>query len=567
MRRLLSLSAVGLIAITCGPNTQSFAPACVTDANCAEGLVCFTDGCGDPTRGLAVEVTGGSTSGLFPQDFAVPELGATADFELKGPITLVGSFQRERTPTVDPTQRNIYSDEVLVRASGESVIIPGVSRTYQSRYSMTDRGTFSMNLGQGRYSVTAFPANVEVPPQTFNDVTAGPDGGSVLSFAFPSVEGTVTLSGRLVKKRGLSGEPDVHLTQAAMDLQAIDPVSGEPLSQRIETSTGRDGSRGDFILAMSPRARTLTAIELLATPREAAPPIDKPNLMLPSRRVTLSAPFPANLTIEIGDFGDPIPSVAATILGVDGNPLADATVIVEGRALGGGTFRSRPIITGQNGVAQVPVLAPQSSYTLTVFPQAGSRSAVTARSVEVELKPGESPRFSPSEIRCGERIIVSGIALLPDGSPAALLTVQAIETGSTTRPLALDDVRVQTDLEGKYELRLDPGNWRVEFIPAAELPQTSRLIAVSASAASDGGAFVGTQSFAPIKLPRGRKLTGLVTATLNRGPVPLVNAQVRFFRVTRIEGKPASILLGSGVTNGVGVYTLILPTRDQARAQ
>lgn len=110
--------------------------------------VCFADGCGDPTRGIAVEITGGSTVGLFPQDFLI-QLGTTQNFELQGPLAIVGSFQRERSAGVDPTNRSIYLEEVVVRATGESEILPGVARSYQARFAMTDRGTFSTNVGQG----------------------------------------------------------------------------------------------------------------------------------------------------------------------------------------------------------------------------------------------------------------------------------------------------------------------------------------------------------------------------------------------------------------------------------
>lgn len=70
------------------------------------------------------------------------------------------------------------------------------------------------------------------------------------------------------------------------------------------------------------------------------------------------------------------------------------------------------------------------------------------------------------------------------------------------------------------------------------------------------------QSFAPITLPSARLLTGVVTATSSRGWLPSQNAELRFFRVTTIEGKPAAAPLGSGITNGVGAYSVFLPTRE-----
>jgi hypothetical protein len=549
-----------LVLLAACASVMGAPPKCLTDNDCPSGTICFVDGCGDPTRDLAVEVTGGSTTGLFPQDFEVKELGTAQDFYLPGPITIGGSFQRERTANVDPTQRSIYTEEVLVRATGESTLLPGITRTFQARFSQTDRGTFSMGVGQGRYTVTAFPTNREVPPATFSNVVANLDAGVALNFAFPSVEGAVTLSGRLIQRR-VPGPPptELYITQAAMDLQAVNPATQEPLSQRIETSTGRVGAKGDFILVMSPLARTLPAIEVIASARELG-------ALVPTQRFTLMPPFPATITLELGEFGEAIPNVKGTVFSVEGTPLTGATVIFEGRVTGGGTFRSRPAQTGPDGTYSVDLLPNDSPYTLTIIPAPGARSAVTQSQVRVMSSPGMPPTLSPSSARCGERIAVRGTVLLPDGTPAAMMQVRAIETAkSAARPAPLEDVEVLTDTTGTYDVRLDPGEWRLEFLPAVDLPRTSRLVTVTAVAASDGGT-LERQVLAPITLPRGRRITGTVTSNIgNRGPTPLSNAQVRFFRVTRIDGKPTSVLLGTGVTNGVGLYTVILPTRDQPR--
>jgi hypothetical protein len=435
-----------------------------------------------------------------------------------------------------------------------------VARSYQSRFAMTDRGTFALNVGQGKFTVTAFPTNLEVPPQTFREVTAGPDAGSVVNFAFASVEGAVTLSGRLIKKKVTLPTPgELYITQAAMDLQAFNPATGEPLSQRVEVSTGRPGARGDFILVMSPDARTLPLIELVATPRELGSAV-------PSRRFSLSFPFANALTLELGDYGDEITGVPGVVLGTDGEPLAGASVLIEGRVVGGSTFRSKVVTTDEKGVYVVNLLAPETTYTLTVTPPPGVRSAVTQQQVKVKNAPGTPPTLDPSSVRCGERLSVTGSVTLPDGPAAANLAVRAVEVAASTtkRPLPLDDVETLTGIDGKYELRLDPGSWRLEFMPVNELPQTSRLITVSPAAAADGGEFPG-QSFAPITLPRGRRLTGIVSSSVAGGSAPLINAQVRFFRLTTIEGKRAAVLLGTGITNSAGAYSVILPTREPSK--
>ena len=555
-------AALGALALAACSFGTAAPPSCVTDSDCSSGTICFVDGCADPTRELAVEVTGSSLTGIFPQDFEVKELGASQDFFLPGPITIGGSFQLERTAGVDPTQRDIYDSEVLVRATGESVLLPGVTRSYQSRFAKTDRGTFSMGVGQGRYSVTALPTDPGVPPMTFTNVLAGLDAGGALNFAFASDQGVVKLSGRLLRKR-LAGPPptDLVVTQAEMELQAFDPATGEPLSQRGATSSGHAGATGDFILVMSPLARSLPVIEVVATPRSL-------DALVPTRRFALRPPFAANVTLELGDFGEVIPEVRGVVLGVEGEPLAGASVLFEGRVGGEGVFRSRLVETGPDGAFTVDLLPSDGTFTMTVFPAPGARSGVTQTQARVTSAPGAPPALTPQRLRCRERLLVRGTVLLADQSPAAMIRVRAVETSkSPTRPLPLEDVEVLTDSAGVYELRLDPGSWSLEFLPTGDLPQTSRLVTVSTIAASDGDT-LDRQQLAPIVLPRGRRVTGVVTSNVaNRGPTPLSNAQVRFFRVTRIENKPASVLLGTGVTNGIGVYTVILPTREAPRAQ
>jgi hypothetical protein len=529
-------------------------------------LVCFADGCADPTRDLAVEITGGTTNGLFAQDFDVPQLGQTQDFSIPGPLTIGGSFQRERTAAIDPTQRSIYTDEVLVRATGESEILPGIARSFQARFSMTDRGTFSMNVGQGRFTVTAFPTDPEVPPQTFAGISANRDAGATVNFAFPSLEGSITLSGRLIRSRVASTPPtETYLTQSPLDLQAFDPRTSEPLSQRIETSTGRPGARGDFILVMSPKAATLAQVELVASPRESGTSV-------PTKRFTITPPYAANLTLELGEYGEPIPEVPGQVLGFDGQPLAMATVVVEGRVNGGGQFRSRIAQTDGEGRFSLELLpTTNASLVLTVFPRAGDRSAITQVPIQVNGTPGMKASIAPSVVRCFERTIVSGTITTPEGMPASQVTVRAVDVSSTSRrPLPLDDVEATTSGDGAYSLFLDSGDWRLEFVPAPSLagtPQTSRLITVAPLTMSADGGLFSMQTITSISLPKGRRVTGTITSTFsNRGATPLTSATIRFFRVTRVDGKPISVLLATGVTDAAGSYTVILPTRDVQRA-
>ena len=125
MKALLPLTLV-LVASGCG-RPSAAPPICTSDAQCDSGQLCFAEGCGDPGKGIVVEVEGGALNGQFAHDFAVEagKLSAVADFPIGPPLSISGEFQRERSASSNPLDRTSYTEAVVLRAVGESTLLPG----------------------------------------------------------------------------------------------------------------------------------------------------------------------------------------------------------------------------------------------------------------------------------------------------------------------------------------------------------------------------------------------------------------------------------------------------------
>ncbi len=166
MKVVLPITALVLI-VGCSVDPNGPSESCASDDQCQAGQLCFAEGCGDPGRNIVVEIEGGE---LNPRarDFALEagKLGAVYDFAIGEPFSLSGEFQRERSASANPLDRSSYTEPVLVRAVGQSMLLPGLQRIYEERFSMPERGLFSMRVGAGSFLLTAMPGDRTVPPRT-----------------------------------------------------------------------------------------------------------------------------------------------------------------------------------------------------------------------------------------------------------------------------------------------------------------------------------------------------------------------------------------------------------------
>ncbi len=559
MKHLLVLIQ-GLLVVGCmsaplnGPAT-----VCTSDEACAAGQICFAEGCGDPTSGLVVEVAGG---GQVARDFALTggSIATTQNFDLGIAQTVSGEFQRE----LSATERTFYTEPVFVRIVGQSIMIPGVNRVYEGRFDNPERGAFTIKVGDGDFDMTATPIDRIVPPVSNRVRIERSVPPPAITVVFPSVEGAPALSGQLIKtmdKTLVPPEPiqlsatylEQGITVPTVDVQLFDVQTNQTLSQRFPISA----STGEFAITMSPEVRTKSQVLLVASPREAGVAIPTKKFMMQPSQIK------GPLTLEYGDFGKAV-EVTGTVVDAAGSAVGRAQVVLEGTVVGDGLFRSKIVETDLNGQFSLTTLPskPDGTLRLTVAPPRGSRAAYSARSVKVIQGDG-GVTLSPSRLVLDERTVLSGQVYQTGGSvPAEGVVVQATlqsETSSTTtnRALSTEPAEALTSQDGTFELSLDPGTWRLEYNSPQLLPISSRLITVAPALEASH------TSLPPVSLSVGRTVSGVVTGFIGSTSVvaPVPYAILRFFHVTSVEGRPATILLGSSIADDRGRYQVILPNK------
>ncbi len=521
----IALLLLLLTATACRKSGQ-LAP-CNQDSECQEDEVCFVDGCGDPGKDIRVEVTPRTTAGLYAQDVVVDDLKAREDFEVPTPALLQGSVE------VTPPQTELPKDTaVAIRAQGESEVIPGVLRTFESTlHPLRENGAFSLPVSSGVYSITANVLGSPLPLTIQLRAIARAGTASNLDLLFAAAP-IYSVSGQLVFTGGRSAE---------MEVQAFsDAVSLRPLSQRVPVAP-----TGDFTLALS-RAVFLPprSFVIQASPKDPAALV--PQKMFPTQ---VQDP-PMRLMLEMGDFGGSV-NVMGVIQTSRGAPVASATVSVEGRVRGGGTFKSQSVLTDSIGRFSLQTLSNpvDQRSTVWVIPPVQSPAGILRASVDIR-GPG-----SLGNIACPDKIRVEGKIFRPDGSNAPGVRVMAVPTRAVDgKPLPPPGAQTFTDDDSSFSLSLDPAVYRLDFIPGEQLPRVSRF----ASVATD------PVRLSDFTLSKGRRITGSVYAVAapagaNASIAPF--SALRFFRLITVEGKQSSVLLAETVSDGRGTYSVTLPTR------
>lgn len=537
MRRLATCVLLAALATGCAAGDFGDTFGCLSDDECGDNKVCFPDGCGDPGRNIVVEVVPNPKGGLYAQDFRVDDLRSQQNIELFDPAMLQGQVRMQGA-----TSTSSYTSSVTLRMTGESLLIPGVVRRHESTLVPAD-GTYSLPVASGRYTVTLFAADAQQPPLSTNrDVQPGSEVS--LDFTLADPTRLVRLAGFVV---GPSGEP----LSVDLEVQALDAAL-RPLSQRVPVTR----TTGAFTLALPPSAALWDAVVLQVLPTAA-------DALVPQKLFTVADPLQGLAgKLSMGDYGDPV-RFQGHVLDKDGKPVPQATVYLEGKVGGGGQYRSQKVLTTTDGsfeLRTLPSASDSSVMMLSVIPPAGSNAGYTQKYVTV---PRASVTLIP-DVVCQERMKVRGTLQRPSGSvPAAGVKVVAEpieDLEGWPRPAFSFEAPRLTDEEGRFELSLDPGRYRFDFIPTEDLPRVSRIVTVRPQ--GEGATAEMTLELSTFTLSKGRRVTGQVGFSGGKMAQPIAPyASIRFFRVVDVEGKKSALLLTQTLTDQSGAYSTTLPTR------
>ncbi|MCY1047484.1 carboxypeptidase regulatory-like domain-containing protein [Corallococcus sp. bb12-1] len=545
MRRALRTLALALwvSGAGCGLLPEDEPPdqlVCRSDAECAAGQVCFVDGCGNPGGDIVVEVQAHPRAGLHAQDFPVDRLRPEQNLELFSPVRLRGEVSRGSVPDTDGgTTPVAYHEPIHLLATGESRLIPGVARRYETTL-VPDNGAWMLPVGSGDYTVTLTPVDPTLPP-LLRTTSVDPGTGGSVAFELPGPARLVSLAGTLV----LQGTQRVD---ADLEVQALDELL-RPLSQRARITR----ATGAFRLALSVEDASRPTVLLRVSPVNAGD-------LLPSKTFVVEPSNGPLATLELGNPGTPVRVEGRVLEGARGVPIAGARVSMQGRVNGGGTFQGVPVLTDKDGRYQLQSLpgAPDAPLTLVIVPPPTSAARLTLQPVTVPPQDTALP-----EVSCPSRMTVTGTVRQPDGSaPASGVRIVAEPVGALSgwpQPPMGFEVPLTTDALGGFRLELDPGEYRLDFLPGENLPRVSRFVSVPPRTQEEE-----QLELVPFTLSRGRSLSGRITLPPDPAVAPdgiAANASVRFFRVVTVAGRPASLLLAQTVSDSTGRYSTVLPTR------
>ena len=496
--------------------------SCTKDQDCPYPQRCYVDGCGTLPADLLAEIITSGPTGVTSVDMPVGTPIANMPLVLPDQQLLQLAVRRGSGP---------YPASVQLLASGESTLLPGVTRVAQTAGAAAN-GVFNVGVSTGVFTVVVSPLDPAVPPALRTGV--GMDAGvTPLTVDLLPAAQVQTVTGTVLAAPGQPESPP-----PVVQLQALD---GRPLSSRtvadaagaFQLSFGAGALAGGGILQQSPGA---------PSPGTVGPPKAAATFPVPDTS-RFGQPF------LVGDTAAPV-QVSGQVLGPDGTPVTGANVFVQGTVVGGGSGNVGPAYSGDAGTFVLETLPEghPSALQLWIVPPPGSIAGLVRTPVAV---PSGGP--VAGSWTCPARAVLTGAVLLPDAGPVsrAALRLDPVLPLDPASPLPPAGVSGQTGEAGTFALRLDPGVYQLEVVPGARLPVLHQLVRVPA----------GATQLAPMTVPTGRTLTARV---LRDAGTPVSQALVRVYRRETLEdGTSRALLLGEAVSDESGVVRLLLPQQQQ----
>ena len=511
---LASLAAASTLLGACNLFVEPSPPpgSCNSDQDCPLPQRCYVDGCGTLPGDLLAEVIATAPAGVTSVDQPLGEPAANMPVVVPDQQLLQLTVRRGTTP---------FPASVQFLASGQSILLPGVSRSAQTAGAAAN-GLFQVGVSTGIYTVVVSPLDPAVPPATRTGVAMNAGVSSFTIDLLPAAQ-VQTVSGTVLAGPGQPEPVPPTVQLMATDGRLLSAQTTVDPAGAFQLSFGVGSLDGGALLQVSPGPGALGAV--------IAFPVSDP--------AQFGSPF------IVGDTAAPV-VVSGQVLGPDGSPVAGATVFIQGTVVGGGTGHVGPAVSDDAGSFALSTLPQASSGTLQlwIIPPPGSVAGLIRTPVEVPAGgPVSGSWTSPA------RPVLSGAFLLPDAGPVsgAVLRADPVGPPDAVAPLPPSGASGQTGQAGTFVLRLDPAVYQLQVQPGGSLPVLRQLVRVSSS---------GTQ-LATATLPTGRTLTARI---LRDAGTIVQQALLRVYRREAQDGGPdRAVLLGEDVSDQDGVVRILLP--------
>jgi hypothetical protein len=359
------------------------------------------------------------------------------------------------------------------------------------------------------------------------------------SIPLPGAEDTLTLEGMVETASSAGSEPIPYDARVFVRDRLVSNVArtdaAGKLLLRVQRSVAQEAAEMRLELGPTDRAQALATVAARIGPGQTN---------LPSLRIP---PFPAPV-------GFVIPVAAKD----DGARVTGATVrfttIIESGA-GGETKFVRVAQTGADGNATIPLIPGSTGqtrdYVVTVVPPASSElGALCLASYAIGSAVTDALRVGAS-ILLPRRVELRGRLIRSNGLPATMVQVRATREGNLFKPecggdLASPPAEAVTDDDGRYRLPLDPGDYRLEYLPARGAPLPMMV---------EDRVSVNERSDREVALPDPVLVEGRVVGPAGEG---MADSEVRAFGRDTAGGIQLQGVASSGAD---GTFRLVLPRR------
>jgi hypothetical protein len=452
-----ALAAAG----ACGADDEG---ECSRDSQCASGSACVSHGCvvriGPEAQRWSLEV-----APKLETPYAVRELpdhllgSGPVLLEVDRPISMSARIGRQAyEPSETPSSVHVVLSVAStipgrrgLQFEGDGVST-GAGQPYEAKVSLP-----SAVIGRpGQLMVVPLaPLDRWMPPWVFDVMVT-----ESTTVALPGTEGVLTLEGSVDAAPPTGTEPvpyDGRLfirDRLVSNVARTDPAG--KLLLRVQKSVAQGAAEMRLELGPADRAQALATV---------AARIAQGQTNLPSLRIP---PFPAPVAFVI-------PVVAAD----DGSRVTGATVrfatVIEA-GTSGETRYVRVAQTGADGNATISLIPGSTGqtrdYVVTVIPPPTSElGALCLATYSVGSAVTDAPRVG-AVITVPRRVETRGRLLSSRRRAAAMVRVRATRQGDLFKPecggdLASPPAEAVSDGAGRFRLALDPGDYRLEYLPAA----------------------------------------------------------------------------------------------------